>query len=193
MGGPFRRHFALCSMAGGSGAPARHSCFGSPTLNPPNHMQGTLKATPDQAEVLLVDLEKRARILQECSEKLETQLKVMLVQQSRDHLPNELVPRIANALAVCLISRGDLEQAGQYAKMAANLERRNAGIHVDVGGLPVRAKATSPEADSTPAQTPRAGEVAPDSVRRLPRSFASLWSSWTALNLRNARRPGQDR
>jgi len=79
----------------------------------------------NQTATLLPDLERKARLLQECTDKLETQLKVMLLRECRGHSPNELAARIANALALCLVSRGDLAQAGQYATMAANLGPRH--------------------------------------------------------------------
>lgn len=154
-----------------------------------------MKAASDQTETLLLDLERRARVLQDCSEKLETQLKVMLVLESRGQFPNDLVARIANALALCLSSRGDGAQAGQYALMAANLERRHDWARSPAGGLPVQAKAKGPDAASSVKRDRAEGlginqDFLGPSPRR-PRTFVSLWSDWLAFNRRTAKRLGR--
>jgi hypothetical protein len=153
-----------------------------------------MNATSDQIETLLRELERRARVLQDCSEKLETQLKVMLVQQSRGHFPNELVARIAHALALCLSSRGDRAQAGQYAMMAANLERRQGGARPPAGGSPVRLEMSAPDAASSGRREraasagPGEGSLGPAPRRHL--AFGSMWGAWVGLNRRTAKRLG---
>ena len=154
-----------------------------------------MKAATDQTETLLLDLERRARVLQDCSEKLETQLKVMLVQESRGHFSNELVARIANALAICLSSRGDSAQAGQYALMAANLERRHGGARPPVGGSPVRVQVKEAGADFSVSRDRTEGTgIDQASIGQLPsrpRAFVSMWGAWLALNRRTAKRLGR--
>jgi len=83
-----------------------------------------MKAAPDQTEKLLLDLERRVDVQQESSAEVETRLKVMLVQESHGQFSHALVARIARTLSSCLGRRGEWEQAGQYAMMAANLRRR---------------------------------------------------------------------
>jgi hypothetical protein len=154
-----------------------------------------MNAATDQTETLLLDLERRARVLQDCSEKLETQLKVMLVLQSRGQFPNDLVARIAHALAICLSSRGDGAQAGQYAMMAANLERGHYRSRSAAGGPPVRATAKGSDTassvirDRTEGLGPSQALPGPSSGR--PRRFDSLWSAWLAFNRRTAKRLGR--
>ena len=92
-----------------------------------NQNKSIMKETPGQADLLLLDWAKRMGANPESSEKLETQLKTLLIQQSREHLPDDVVARTAKALAACLRGRGDREQAEQYGMMAANLERWHGG------------------------------------------------------------------
>jgi len=153
-----------------------------------------MNAATEQTEILLLDLERRVGVLQESSEKLETQLKVMLVLES-GHFPNELVARIARTLASCLRSRGDLAQAGQYAQMAANLERRHSGARLPVGGAPVGREDNIPDADSSGRREreKRAGseQGSPGQSPLRHLSFVSRWSAWTSLNRRTALRLGR--
>ena len=126
-----------------------------------------MKETSDQAEGLLLEWEKRVGVNQESSEKLETQLKVFLIQQSRDHGPSDQVVRAAKTLAACLGTRGDWEQAAQYVTMAANLERMALPPGRDWP------KAGQPEADSSLGQVGAKGPgTDPDSFGQ---SLRRLW------------------
>ena len=141
-----------------------------------------MKETSDQAEGFLLDLEKRAGVHQESSEKLETQLKVLLVRHSREPASTVLVVRIAKTLASCLRTRGDWEQAEQYAKMAANLEQRHGGARQPRGDSRVPPKVNEPEASSSlrpeGAKGPGAGQ---DSFgQSLMRLWGTSWDSWFA-------------
>ena len=126
------------------GAPA--PSLASALTHSQHQLGGVMKEPSNQTEEFLLDLEKRAGIPQESSEKLETQLKVLLVQQSQEHAPDDLVAHTAKTLASCLRSRGDWAQAEQYALMAANLERRQGGARPG-GDWRVHSKINQREAD----------------------------------------------
>jgi len=139
-----------------------------------------MNATTEQTEKLLQDLENRVGVQEESSEKLETQLKVMLVRYSSDPATNDLVVRTAKTLASCLRTRGDWEQAEQYAMMAANLERRHGGTRQSWGDSHVQPKVEKPEANSTLPQA-RAKGYGPAQVSRgqSPGSgWRTRWDLW---------------
>ena len=154
-----------------------------------------MKTAPDQTEILLLDLARRVDLQQENSEALETKLKIMLMQESRGHFPNDLVARIARTLASCLRSRGDWEQAAQYAKMAANLERREGEAGQPAGGSPVRLAESEADADSSVSRERAEGAGSwPETSGQPPRRhlpFVSSWSAWMSFNRRALKRLGR--
>jgi len=121
-----------------------------------NQNKGIMKETPGQADLLLLEWAKRMGANPECSENLETELKTLLIQQSREHLPDDVVARTAKALAACLRGRGDREQAEQYGKMAANLEWRHGGNR-EGGDWRAHSQIDQPEAGSSLWQESPAG------------------------------------
>lgn len=179
MGGPLRGCFSHCCMASGFGAPAPFLILAR--TNPPtfNQEESVMKKTSNQAAVLL-DLEKQVGADQGNLERLVTQLTVLLMQQSREHAPDDRVAHTAKTLASCLRSRGDWEQAEQYAKMAANLERRHGGTCQPRGASPVHLKVYEPEASLSLGQE-GANDPGPDqdsfgqSLRRLWRPRRGPW------------------
>lgn len=152
-------------------------------------------AASDQTERLLLDLERRVGVEQEYSDKLETQLKVMLVLQSRGFFRNDFVARIARTLATCLSHRGDWVQAGQYAQMAANLERRPGGPRPPVEDSAVPAKLNHLDADSSVRRDRVAGTgTDQDSPGQTPGhrwSSGSWWSACLDLSRRTVERLGR--
>ena len=141
-----------------------------------------MKETADQTGGFFLDLEKPAGIHQESSERLETQLKVLLVRHSREPASTVLVVRIAKALASCLRTRGDWAQAAQYAKMAANLERTDGGSRPPRVDAPVPPQGHEPEAHSSLRQEGAKGPgPEQDSFGQSPwRRWRTGWDSWFA-------------
>jgi hypothetical protein len=141
-----------------------------------------MKAASDQPKKIFLDLEKPMGVQEEGSEKLETQLKVLLVRYSGDRSSNDLVVRTAKTLASCLRTRGDLQQAEQYAQMAANLELRDGGPRQPAAELPVQPQVQKPRADAA-LPTEKAEVSGPDqfSSTPAPRSgWRARWDAWFA-------------
>ena len=139
-----------------------------------------MNAATEQTEKLFLDLEKRVGVREESTEKLESQLKVMLVRYSGDLATNDLVVRTAKTLASCLRTRGDWEQAEQYAKMADNLERRHGGARLSTGASPIQPEVKQPEAISSLPQE-RAEGSRPAQVstgKSLARGWRTSWDLW---------------